>query len=131
MRNIRNGKGVSGKSATTSNGKRSTIGSNNMNRKRKRMKGRKRGRIRRHVKRSSRIQRPEKRGRRPAGGRSGAGRGQPEHGRSKADSGQLEEETGEGGRRHQRRPENVGGGAEQARSCYVRKELNLSSDTIL
>jgi hypothetical protein len=58
MRNIRNRKGGSRKSATTSNGKRSAIGSKNINRKRKRSKRRKRGRIRRHVKRSSRVQNP-------------------------------------------------------------------------
>jgi hypothetical protein len=60
MRNIRNRKGGSRKSATTSNRKRSTISSKNTNRKRKRTKRRKRGRIRRHVKRSSRIQNPRR-----------------------------------------------------------------------
>jgi hypothetical protein len=60
MRNIRNGKGGSRKSATTSNRERSTIGSKNTNRKRKRSKRGKRGRIRRHVKRSSRIQNPRR-----------------------------------------------------------------------
>jgi hypothetical protein len=39
----------------TSNRKRSTIGSKNTNMERKRTKRRKRGRIRRNVKRSSRI----------------------------------------------------------------------------
>jgi hypothetical protein len=55
MRNFRNEKGGSTKSATTSNWKRSTIGSKNTDRKRKRAKRRKRGRIRRHVKSSSRT----------------------------------------------------------------------------
>jgi hypothetical protein len=56
MRNIRNRKRRSGNVAATSNRKRSAINSENINRKIKRSERRESGRIRGHVKRSSRIQ---------------------------------------------------------------------------
>jgi hypothetical protein len=59
MRNIWNEEEGSRKCATTSNMKRSAIGSKNINRKRKRSKRRESGRIRGHVKRSSRIKNHE------------------------------------------------------------------------
>jgi hypothetical protein len=61
MRNIRNKKGGSRKGASTRNRKRGTISSENINRRKERVKSRQNRRIRSHMEGSSRIQIPWRR----------------------------------------------------------------------